>query len=315
MQAVGATNVVPLSGNDFVLAFEIDGRPPLPPGTGQSTNYYSASADYFKAMGIPLRRGRWFTERDTNDTPKVAVINETMAQKIFPNEDPIGKRLTFDDRQKTPAWFEIVGIVGDVKHYGLDQTTTLQTYEPSTQQTFAAMTLVVRTAGDPTSLSAAIRNAVLQLDKEQPVSNLKTLNQFVSTSIVQQQFAMLLLGVFAAVALLLAAVGIYGVLSYAVTQRTSEIGIRLALGAQAKDVLRLVLGQGMKLAGLGVALGLLAALALTSLMKTLLFGVSATDPLTFGLIALLLLSVAFVACWIPARRATKVDPMIALRCE
>ena len=315
VQAVGATNVVPLSGNDFVLAFEIDGRPPLPPGTGQSTNYYSASADYFKAMGIPLRRGRWFTERDTNDTPKVAVINETMAQKIFPNEDPIGKRLTFDDRQKTPAWFEIVGIVGDVKHYGLDQTTTLQTYEPSTQQTFAAMTLVVRTAGDPTSLSAAIRNAVLQLDKEQPVSNLKTLNQFVSTSIVQQQFAMLLLGVFAAVALLLAAVGIYGVLSYAVTQRTSEIGIRLALGAQAKDVLRLVLGQGMKLAGLGVALGLLAALALTSLMKTLLFGVSATDPLTFGLIALLLLSVAFVACWIPARRATKVDPMIALRCE
>jgi putative ABC transport system permease protein len=315
VQAVGASNVVPLSDNDFVLAFEIDGRPPLPPGAGQSANFYSASADYFKAMGIPLRRGRLFTERDTKDSPKVALINETMAKKMFPDEEAIGKRVTFDDRQKNPEWFEIVGIVGDVKHYGLDQKTTMQLYEPYTQQTFSGMTLIVRTAGDPANMTAAIRSQVLSLDKEQPISNIKTLDKFVATSIAQQQFSMLLLGVFAAVALMLAAIGIYGVLSYAVTQRTHEIGIRMALGAGRRDVLRLVVGQGMLLTLIGVATGLVAAFALTRLMSTLLFGVSATDPLTFSLIALLLVAIALLACWIPARRATKVDPMIALRYE
>ncbi len=314
VQTVGVTSVVPLSDDDSVLSFNTDGRPPLLPGASQSTNYYSVSADYFKAMGIPLRRGRLLTERDTKDAPHVALINETMAQKIFPNEDPLGKRINFNGGDK-PDWYEIVGIVGDVKHYGLAQDTTLQTYEPYMQQTLAKMTLVARTTGDPLALSATIRNAVISLDKEQPLSILKTLEQLVSTSIEQQQFSMLLLGVFAVVTLLLAAAGIYGVLSYAVTLRTSEIGIRMALGAEATDVLRLVLGQGMKLVGLGVALGLLAALALTSLMKTLLFGVSATDPLAYVGIALLLMFVALLACWIPAWRATKVDPMIALRCE
>lgn len=315
VQAAGAGHVIPLSGNDFVLAFEIDGRPPLPPDATQSTNYYSVSADYFKAMGIPLRRGRLFTERDTKDSPRVALINETMAKKMFPDEDPIGKRITFDNRQKNPEWFEIVGIVGDVKQYGLDQVTTMQTYEPYTQQTFPYMTLVVRTAGDPINLSAAIRSEVMKLDKEQPATNIKTLNEFFSTSIAQQRFSVVLLGVFAAVALVLAAVGIYGVLSYAVTQRTHEIGIRMALGAGRRDVLRLVVGQGMLLTVIGVAGGLVAAFALTRLMASLLFGVTATDAMTFASVASVLLAVALLACYIPARRATKVDPLVALRYE
>jgi putative ABC transport system permease protein len=315
VQVAAAGQLIPLSGNDMVLAFEIDGRAPLPPGASQSTNYYSISADYFKAMGIPLRRGRGFTERDTKDSPRVAVINETMAQKMFPGEEPLGKRITFDSREDKPEWFEIVGIVGDVKQYGLDQATTMQTYEPYTQQTFSYMTLVVRAPGDPTNLTAAIRNEILKLDKDQPAGNIKTLNEYFSTSIAQQRFSMALLGVFAAVALVLAAVGIYGVLSYAVTQRTHEIGIRMALGAGQRHVLRLVVGQGMVLTVIGVAGGLVAAFALTRLMASLLFGVTATDAATYASVASTLFAVALLACYIPARRATKVDPLVALRYE
>jgi putative ABC transport system permease protein len=202
-----------------------------------------------------------------------------------------------------------------VKQYGLDQLTTMQTYEPFTQQTFPYMTLVVRTVGDPANLSGAIRSEILKLDKEQPATNIKTLNEFFSTSIAQQRFSVVLLAVFAAVALVLAAVGIYGVLSYAVTQRTHEIGIRMALGAGRRDVLRLVVGQGMLLTAIGVVGGLVAAFALTRLMASLLFGVTATDAVTFGSVASVLLVVALLACYIPARRATKVDPLTALRYE
>ena len=315
VQAAGAAHVVPMTGDDYVLSFEIDGRPPLPPGSSQSTNYYSVTADYFKAMGIPLRRGRVFTERDTKDSPPVAVINETMVQKIFPNEDPIGKRITFDDRDKNPRWFEIVGIVGDVKQYGLDQPTTMQTYEPYTQQPPDSMMLVVRSAVDPTNLSAAIRSEVLKLDKEQPTTYIKTLNQYFAISVAQQRFSVVLLGIFAVVALVLAAVGIYGVLSYAVTQRTHEIGIRMALGAGQRDVFRLVVGRGMLLSVIGVVGGLVAAFGLTRLMASLLFGVTATDAVTFASVAGVLLSIALLACYIPARRATKVDPLVALRYE
>jgi putative ABC transport system permease protein len=315
VQAAGAAHVVPMTGNDYVLSFQIDGRPPLPPGASQSTNYYSVSANYFKAMGIPLRRGRVFTEQDTEDSPPVAVINETMVQKIFPNEDPIGKRITFDDRDKNPEWFEIVGIVGDVKQYGLDQPTTMQTYEPYTQQPPQFMTLVVRSVNDPANLSAAIRSEVLKLDKEQPTNYIKTLNEYFAISIAQQRFSVVLLGIFAALALVLAAVGIYGVLSYAVTQRTHEIGIRMALGAGRRDVFRLVVGRGMLLSVIGVLGGLVGAFALTRLMASLLFGVTPTDAVTFASVAAVLLGVALLACYIPARRAMKVDPLVALRYE
>jgi len=314
VQAAGAAQVIPLD-DDFLFSFQIDGRPPLPPGASQSTNFYSVSAGYFKAMGIPLQRGRLLTERDTKDSPRVAVINETMAKKIFPGEDPLGKRITFDNRDKNPRWYEIVGIVGDVKQYGLDQATTLQTYEPYTQQPFPYMTLVVRTAGDPTTLSAAIRSEILAIDKDQPTTSTRTLNELFSTSMAQQRFSMVLLGVFASVALILAAVGIYGVLSYAVTQRTHEIGIRMALGAGQRDVLRLVVGQGMLLTVIGVISGLLAAFGLTRLMASLLFGVTATDALTFASVASVLIAVALFACYIPARRAMRVDPLVALRYE
>jgi putative ABC transport system permease protein len=318
VQSVGATSLVPLGGDDFILNFEVDGQPPPAPDDRQNTHYYSVSPDYFEAMSIPLLRGRHFTEQDTRDSLPVAIINESMANKIFPGEDPLGKRITFDLRAEKPAWFEIVGIVGDVKHYSPERPTTLQTYEPYTQQTFASMALVVRTTLEPGSLTAAIRRQVLELDPEQPISSISTLDQYVSSVLAQQQFSTLLFVIFAAVAMALASIGIYGVLSYSVTQRTHEIGIRRALGAQTSDVLRMVIGQGVLLAVIGIACGVGVALLLAKLTTSfseLLFGVTATDPLTFTLIALALLGVALLACYVPARRAAKVDPMIALRGE
>jgi putative ABC transport system permease protein len=312
VEAVGASCVLPLD-DDFVLGFDIQGRPPLAPGEDVSTNYYSVSPDYFKAMGIPLRRGRLFNDHDIKDAPRVAIINETMARKYFPDEDPIGKRINVT--MGPTLYREIVGIVGDVKHYGLDRDTPPETYEPYTQQPMSFMSLVVRTPGEPTSLSSAIRGEVLSLDKDQPVSSIKPLTQLVSASIAQQRFAMLLLGVFAAVAMLLATVGIYGVMSYSVTRRIHEIGIRMALGASSRDVLRLVVGHGMRLALIGVALGLSIAFLVTRIMASLLFGVSATDLMTFTVFAVALTAVALVACLVPARRALKVDPMVALRYE
>jgi len=312
VEAVGASQVLPLD-NDYVLGFVIEGRPPYPPGEGPSTNYYAVTPDYFRAMGIPLLRGRLFTEHDTKDSTRVAIINDTMAKKFFPDEDPIGKRVHVT--QGPVVYREIVGIVGDVKQYGLDQEATSQTYEPFKQSPFSFMSIVARTAGDPTNLSAAIRSEVLNLDKEQPVASIRPLDQLISTSISQQRFAMLLLTVFGAVAMVLASVGIYGVMSYSVTQRTHEIGIRMALGAGHRDVLKLVIGHGMLLTVIGVALGLFASFWVTSVMTEMLFDVSATDITTFAVLAASLTAVALLACAVPARRATKVDPMVALRYE
>jgi putative ABC transport system permease protein len=310
--AVGASQSLPIQG-DYIVGFTIQGRPPNPPGEDKSTNYYAVTPDYFKAMGIPLLRGRLFTEQDSRNAPRVAVINETMARTYFSDEDPIGKGINLSQGQE--GFREIVGIVGDVKQYGLAQPSTLQTYEPYLQMPFSGVTLVVRTEGNPTALSGPIRSEVFALDKEQPVSRIRTLNQIVSGSVQQQRFTMLLLGVFAAVALILAAVGLYGVMNYAVTQRTHEIGIRMALGANTGNVLRLVVGHGMLLALIGVAIGLGGAFAFTRLMSKLLFAVSTTDSVTFAGISVLLTGVALVACLVPARRATKVDPMVALRHE
>lgn len=310
--AAGLTQSLPIQG-DYLLGFNIQGRPPAPPGEDKSTNYYAVTPGYFKAMGIPLLRGRLFTEQDNNNAARVAIINETMARQYFPDEDPIGKGISVT--QGPERFREIVGIVGDVKQYGPAQPSTLQTYEPYLQMPFSAVSLVVRTESNPVSLSGAVRSEVLAIDKEQPVSRIRTLDQIISGSVQQQRFLMLLLGVFAAVALILAAVGLYGVMSYAVTQRTHEIGIRMALGANAGNVLRLIVGHGMMLALIGVAIGLAGAFAVTRLMATLLFSVSTTDPVTFAGISVLLTGVALVACLAPARRAIKVDPMQALRHE
>ncbi len=316
VEDVGATNVLPLTG-DYVLGFNIEGRPPDPPGQEPSTNYYAISPDYFKAMGIPLLRGRFFTENDTKDSPHVAIISESMAKRFFPGEDPIGKRINVTNGPET--FREIVGIVGDVKQYGLDKETTLQTYEPYLQKPTTYMTLIVRSQGDVAGLGAAIRSQVQAIDKDQPVSRITPVTEILSASVAQQRFSMLLLGVFAGVAMLLAGVGLYGVMAYSVTQRTHEIGIRMALGAGRGDVLKMVVGQGMALTGLGLGIGLGGALALAKLMSSfmsdMLFKVSTTDPWTFAAIPVVLAVVAFLACYVPARRATKVDPMIALRHE
>ncbi len=312
VESAAVSTSVPIAGSDYIFGFLIQGSP-TPPSDAPSANYYSITPDYFKAMGIPLKRGRYFTDADVNNTTRVAIINETMARRYFPDEDPIGKRLHITNGPE--AFREIVGIVGDVKHYSLDQETTAQMYEPHAQNPFTSMSLVVRTTQDPASLAGAVRAQVLGIDRDQPVSNIKTLEQMVNDSIAQPRLSMLLLTVFAVVAMVLAAVGLYGVMSYSVTQRTNEIGIRMALGAKQTDVLRLVVGQGMMLAVIGVGIGLAASFVLTRFLATLLYTVSATDPLTFAGLSLTLTAVTLLASFIPALKATKVDPMVALRYE
>jgi putative ABC transport system permease protein len=310
VQSVGATNVMPLGGNDYILGFQIAGRPPAASDQRVSTNYYAVSPDYFKTMGIALVKGRFFTEHDNKDSARVAVINQEMARRFFPDEDPIGQRINVTNGPD--VYREIVGVVADVKHYALDVPAPPQTYEPYLQKPDSSMTLVVRTSVDPASLTGSIRQAVLEIDKDQPISASKSLDQLFSESVSRQRFAMLLLAVFAGIAMVLAAVGIYGVLSYAVAQRTHEIGIRMALGARVTDVLRLVVGRAVALTLIGIALGLGGSLLITRVMSSLLFGVTATDPFTFIAIPILLTLVSLAASYLPSRRATKVDPTIAL---
>ncbi|MFL6594806.1 MAG: ABC transporter permease [Chthoniobacterales bacterium] len=316
VQAVGVSQVLPLIG-DYSMAFEIEGRPELPESDWPSTTYYAITPDYFRAMGIRLMRGRAFTAQDDKQAPHVAIINETLARQFFPNEDPIGKRINIpNDAPGSPKkWREIVGIVADVKQAGVDKETTSQSYEPFAQSPFNAVNVVVRTAGSPAAMLSALRPAVYAVDKDQPIGSIRPLEEIMAEKIAQQRFAMLLLTVFSAVALVIAAVGIYGVMAYSVVQRTGEIGIRMALGAQTRDVLRLVLSQAGKLIGLGLAVGLLTTFAASRAMESILFRTSAYDPLTLTLITFILAAVALVACFLPAHRATKVDPIIALRVE
>jgi putative ABC transport system permease protein len=247
----------------------------------------------------------------------VVIINETLAKRYFPGVDPIGKRISpsISIGDEEDVMREIVAVVGDVKHRSLSIESRPEVYIPFAQIPFNSMGLVVRSTGDPANLIGAIREEVKQIDKNIPLFEVKTLERYVDDSLANARFNTLLIVIFASVALILTAVGLYGVMSYSVAQRAHEIGIRMALGAEARDVLRMVIGQGMKLAAVGAAAGLIGAYAVTRLASSLLYGVGATDPVTFAAIAVLLLAVAFIACWVPARRATKVDPMVALRYE
>jgi putative ABC transport system permease protein len=312
VQAAAITHSVPLVG-DSILGFNIEGRPALAPSDLPNTSYYSVTPEYFRAMGIRLVRGRIFTPQDDAKAPRVAIINETMARQHFPNEDPIGKRINITWGPDT--WREIVGIVGDIKQYGVDKATSAQSYEPFAQVPFSSLNVVVRTSGSPAALLGALRPTVYAVDKDQPIGSIRPLEEIMAESIARQRFAMTLLSVFSAVALVIAAVGIYGVMAYNVVQRTGEFGIRMALGAQQSDVMRLVLTQGGKLIGLGLLIGLAATLAASRAMGSMLFNTSAYDPLTLGTITILLAAVALVACFFPANRATKVNPIEALRSE
>ena len=312
--SVAAVNILPLSGNGRESSFTIDGRPTPPEGQEPEAEASTVTPDYFRTMGIPLMRGRAFVEGDKKDAPPVVIISEALARANFAGEDPLGKRLVIRDDMPP---FEIVGIVGDIRHEKLETETHPEYYLSFYQIPERQVNLVVRAAAgaEAASLQMTVRSAIKQLDKDQLIWEMKTMEQWRAESVARRRFNMMLLGIFASLALLLAAVGIYGVMSYSVTQRTHEIGIRMALGASARDVIRMVVGQGMTLALTGVGAGLLAAFGVTRVMSSLLYGVTATDALTFSAVTLGLTGLALLACLIPALRATRVDPMTALRYE
>jgi putative ABC transport system permease protein len=307
-----AVSPLPLSGMGSNLGFGIAGRPTTKPAAGDANVLYVGDR-YIETMGVPLLLGRPLTEQDGQGGPKAALINQTFARRYFDGQNPIGHQVTFDDSQTTSAsWITIVGVVADTRHYVRVPEVYPSIY---VARSVHSMALVARARDNPLSLVSAMRAEVRKLDRDIPVHDIQTMEQAPRARLGPERFAAFLQIIFAAVALSLAAVGLYGVMSYAVSQRTREIGIRMALGARRSDVMMMVIGQGMKLAGAGILIGLGGALALTRYMETLVFGVSATDPLTYVTIASLLIFVSFIACYLPARRATKVDPMIALRSE
>jgi predicted permease len=322
--ASGVAGALPTDGGATTMTFWVDGNPkPASESDMSVANWYAVQPGYLKVMGIPLLRGRFISSQDSERTPSVVVIDETFARQYFPNQDPIGKQI--DTTLTGPLRSEIVGVVAHTKQSGLGEIErkdrepqfyySLAQLPDQITRLFTGMGMVVRTSGDPAAYITAIRAASRNFDADQVVSVFKPMDQIVGESAATQRFAMILLSVFAGLAVLLSAVGVYGVISYLVVQRTHEIGVRIALGAQRNDVMRLILGHGMRVALLGVAIGLAAALGLTRLMVNQLYGVSANDPLTFAGVATLLTLVALAACYIPARRAIRVDPMVALRHE
>jgi putative ABC transport system permease protein len=315
VKAAGTTSVLPLSDNFDGRGLAVEDHP-KPRGEEISVDLYVTTPGYLQALEISLLKGRLITEQDSNNSANIALINKTMAAQLWPNADPLGKRIKFPGSEKNPQpWRTIVGVVRDVAQYALDKTPPMQIYLPHAQFPTSFNSIVVRTENDPALMVNAIRREVLAVDKDQAVFNVTTLEQLRGNSIVIRKFFMVLLLVFAALALVLAAVGIYGVMSYVASQRTYEIGIRMALGAQTRDVLKLIIGNGMALAVIGVGAGLAGAFVLTRLLSGLLFGISATDAMTFVSVSAGLILVALLACYIPARRATKIDPLVALRYE
>ncbi|HZS05564.1 MAG TPA: ABC transporter permease [Blastocatellia bacterium] len=314
VEAAGAVSHLPLGGSNSSSSFIIEGVPEPPPGQEFGGRYRVCTPDYFRTMGIAVIKGRSFTGADRADSPPVIIVNETLAKKFWPNGDAVGKRMRFTGPPDRNPWMEVVGVVADVRHE-MDLAVTTDYYLPHAQDVWATMFLVVRTGTEPMALASAIRHEVQAIDRDQPVWEVNTMAQVRDRSIMHYRFSGVILGIFGVFALVLAATGIYGVMSYSVSQRTHEIGVRRALGAQSHDVMKLVVGHGLRLTLVGVATGLAGASLLTRAMATMLFGVSPTDWLTFTSIALLLTIVAMLACFIPARRAMKVDPMVALRYE
>jgi putative ABC transport system permease protein len=316
VESVAATSGAPLARFALAFPFIVEGRGENISGSAPEALYSAISPNFFRTMQIPLRAGREFTERDNADAPAVTIINETMARRYFPDEDPIGRRITIAYLD-TPVSLQIVGIARDVKQMNLSDETDIEMYVPHSQRPWLSTTLVIRMAAgtDTASIVRGVQRAVWSVDQSQALSNVKTMDELFGESAARPRFYTLLLSVFSGAALLLAIIGIYGVMSYTVAQRTNEIGVRMALGAQPRDVLRLVIGQGMTLTLIGIGVGLAASLLLMRLMSSLLFGVSAADPVTFGSVSVLLAGIAFVACYVPARRAMKTDPLTALRYE
>lgn len=312
VQSVGATSAGPQFGGYEPVDFLVEGASAPASGEYPRARYYNVGPDYFLTMQIPLLSGREFTGRDTSSAPQVAVINETMARRYFPGEDAVGKRVLLV-REKEAV--EVVGVVGDVRRFEIDDVVEPEIYWPYMQRPRWATYFTIRTDSDPTSIVSAVRSRMSGLDKDVPVLNVSTVDQMVSFAMRGPRFTAALIGAFAGLALLLASVGLYAVISYSVTQRTHEIGVRIAVGADQADILKLIVGKGMLLALVGVAVGLAASFALTRVILSMLFEVKATDPLTFAGVSLLLSLVALLACYIPARRATRVDPLVALRCE
>ena len=315
--AVGATSVMPFTNNWSTGSFAVEGYTAPKGAPGPWGDYRMVTPGFQTALGLPLLKGRFLNAQDIAGAPAVAVVDQELADRYWKNEDPIGKRITYDDpaHDSTVHWIQVVGVVGHAMHEGLDAQRRVQVYRPEAQSTTSSLDFAIRTTGDPMAVAGAVRAAINGLDPDLPVTNVRSMDQLIEASTGPRRFAMLLLGLFSGIALLLASVGLYGVMSYTVTQRAPELGVRMALGAGARDVLRLVLGQGMRLALLGVGIGLVAALAVTRLLRSMLFQVSATDPLTYAGISFLLLGVTLVACWLPARRATLVDPVVVLRAD
>jgi putative ABC transport system permease protein len=319
VRSAAVSTDVPLLGNPlYIMRFE--GRPPVTPSQAPIASYFAVTPGFFETMGMHILRGRAFTERDTAQSPLVAVVNETLVKRYFQNEEPLGKRLEIGF-STPPAWREIVGVVADVHSDGLDQDTPVQVYTAYLQQPGflagvpPAFTVLARTAQDPALLGAPMKAAILKVDRSQPVYAVQPMTAVVAQSIAMRRLSLILLAFFALSALFLATLGLYGVMSYAVTQRTPEIGIRMALGARQGQVLLLVERQAMKLVLAGLAIGFCGAFALTRAMTSLLFHVGSTDLPTFTIVAAMLVVVSIVACYLPARRASKVDPIIALRYE
>jgi putative ABC transport system permease protein len=317
VESAAVGTVVPLTESHSRSDVTIEGMAAPAPGDYPHPDVHLVSPGYAATLGIPVMRGRAFTDQDNENAPLVGMINLMMARRFFPKEDPIGKRFMFGhpSTANPPKWFTVIGVLGDTKLYGLANPARLEVYIPLRQRPTSTMTLAVKSGTNPTAMTSSIREAVQSIDKDQPIFAITTMKQLESDSVATRRMTLVLLGLFSGLALILGAIGIYGVISYSVAQRTHEIGVRIALGSPRRDVFRMIVGQGLRLAGIGITFGFVAAFGLARLMSSLLFGVSAADFETFAGVVALLLFVALLACYVPARRAMRVDPIVALRYE